>query len=102
MEIVHLNSGGLSNGPTTVYNTSAVSQKDKPTSFQSIPKFPSYINTQKHVNTDIHMPVHKYSEHHCSEEPKGENPKVHQEMKVKCAVSQMEYYLAMKSANVLK
>ena len=45
---------------------------------------------------NIHMPVHKYSEHHCSEEPKGENSNAHQQMKAKCAGSWMEYYLAMK------
>ena len=49
---------------------------------------------KKHVN--IHMPVHKYSEHHCSEEPKGENSNVHQQMKAKCAGYLMEYYFAMK------
>ena len=42
------------------------------------------------------MLVHKYSEHHFSEEPKGENSNVHQQMKAKCAGSWMEYYLAMK------
>ena len=45
---------------------------------------------------NIHMPVHKYSEHHSSEEPKGENSNAHQQMKAKCAGSWMEYYLAMK------
>ena len=45
---------------------------------------------------NIHMPVHKYSEHHCSQEPKGENSNVHQRVKAKCAASWMEYYLAMK------
>ena len=55
--------------------------------FSVNPQFPSYINTQRHMNTHMHMPVHKYSEHHCSEEPKGENSNVHQQMKAKCAGS---------------
>ena len=33
---------------------------------------------------------------HCSEESKGENCNVHQQMKANCAGSGMEYYLAMK------
>ena len=55
-------------------------------SFQCITKSTTNKkNKKKHKN--IHMPIHKYSEHHCSEEPKGENSNVHQQMKAKCAVS---------------
>ena len=75
----------LSNGYNHCIQHFSSFSKGQAYHFQSIPKFPSYINTQKHMN--IHMLVEKYSEHHCSEEPKGENCNVHQQMKAKCAGS---------------
>ena len=74
----------LSNGYNHCIKHFSNFSKGQAYSFQSIPQFASYINTQKHMNTPIHMPVHKYSEHHCSEEPKGENSNVHQQTKAKC------------------
>ena len=82
MEIVHLNnSGGLSNGTITVCNTSAGLQRTS-IQFSVNPKIPLLHQYPKEVNTDIQMLVHKYSEHHYSQEPKGENiHNVHQQMK---------------------